>query len=91
MKGKKSFLEANCLCNPNKTLSVALKDGGWYFLIAIEKLNKNNFQMLKFRFMSFMMGKVYWEFITSDEKEPPFLKNPTQQQIQDQQNLASKC
>ncbi len=28
------------------------------------------------------MGKGYWEFITSDEKEPPLLENPTQQQIQ---------
>ncbi len=28
------------------------------------------------------MGKGYWEFIISDEKEPPLLENPTQQQIQ---------
>jgi hypothetical protein len=40
--------------------------------IAIEKLNKNNFQVWKFRIMNFLMGKVYWKFITSDEKEPPF-------------------
>ncbi len=26
--------------------------------------------------MNFFMGKDYWEFITSDEKEPPFPKNP---------------
>jgi hypothetical protein len=32
--------------------------------------------------MNFLMGKGYWEFITSDEKEPPLLENPTQQQIQ---------
>jgi hypothetical protein len=36
----------------------------------------------KFRIMNFLMGKGYWEFITSDEKEPPFLENPTQQQSQ---------
>jgi len=32
--------------------------------------------------MKFLMGKRYWEFISSDEKKPPFLENPTQQQIQ---------
>jgi hypothetical protein len=32
--------------------------------------------------MIFLMGKGYWEFITSDEKEPPLPKNPTKQQIQ---------
>jgi hypothetical protein len=31
--------------------------------------------------MNFLMGKGYWEFITSDEKEPPLLENPTKQQI----------
>jgi len=50
--------------------------------ITIEKLNKNNFQMWKFRIPNFLMGKGYWEFITSDEKEPPLPENPTQQQIQ---------
>ncbi len=50
--------------------------------IAIEKLDKNNFQVWKFRIMNFLMGKGYWEFIIGDEKEPPFPKNPTQQQIQ---------
>jgi hypothetical protein len=50
--------------------------------IAIKKLNKNNFQVWKFKIMNFLMGKGYWEFITSDEKEPPLPKNPTQQQIQ---------
>jgi hypothetical protein len=50
--------------------------------IAIEKLNKNNFQMWKFRIMNFLMGKGYWEFIIGDENEPPFPENPTQQQIQ---------
>ncbi len=44
--------------------------------IAIEKLDKNNFQMWKFRIMNFLMGKGYWEFITGDEKEPPLLENP---------------
>jgi hypothetical protein len=48
------------------------------FQIAIEKLDKNNFQVQKFRIMKFLMGKGYWDFITSDEKEPPFLENPTQ-------------
>jgi len=52
------------------------------FQIAIEKLNKNNFQVWKFKIMNFLMGKGYWEFITSDEKKPLLLKNPTQQQIQ---------
>ncbi len=32
--------------------------------IAIEKLDKNNFQVWKFRIMNFLMGKGYWEFIT---------------------------
>jgi hypothetical protein len=50
--------------------------------IAIEKLNKNNFQVWKFRIMNFFMGKGYWEFKTGDEKEPLILKNPTKQQIQ---------
>jgi hypothetical protein len=50
--------------------------------ITIEKLDKNNFQVWKFRIMNFLMGKGYCEFITDDEKEPPFPENPTQQQIQ---------
>jgi hypothetical protein len=50
--------------------------------IAIEKLDKNNFQVCKFRIMNFLMGKGYWEFIIGDENEPPLLRNPTQQQIQ---------
>ncbi len=50
--------------------------------IEIEKLDKNNFQVWKFKIMNFLMGKGYWEFITGDEKEPLILKNPTQQQIQ---------
>ncbi len=50
--------------------------------IAIEKLDKNNFQVWKFRIMNFLMGKGYWEFITGDETEPPLPENPTQQQIQ---------
>jgi hypothetical protein len=45
--------------------------------IAIKKLDKNNFQVWKFRIMNFLMGKGYWEFIISDEKEPPLPKNPT--------------
>jgi hypothetical protein len=52
------------------------------FQFAIEKLDKNNFQVWKFRIMNFLMGKGYWEFITSDEKEPLLPENPTQQQIQ---------
>ncbi len=50
--------------------------------ITIEKLDKNNFQVWKFKIMNFLMGKGYSEFITGDEKEPPLLENPTQQQIQ---------
>jgi hypothetical protein len=50
--------------------------------IAIGKLNKNKFQVWKFKIMNFLMGKGYWEFIISDEKEPPLLENPTQQHIQ---------
>jgi hypothetical protein len=38
--------------------------------IAIEKLDKNNFQVWKFRIMNFLKGKGYWEFITSDETKP---------------------
>jgi hypothetical protein len=49
--------------------------------ITIEKLDNNNFQIWKFRIMNLLMGKGYWEFIFGDEKEPPFLENPTQQQI----------
>jgi hypothetical protein len=47
--------------------------------IVIEKLNKNNFQVWKFRIMNFLMRKGYWEFIIGDEKEPPLPENPTQQ------------
>jgi hypothetical protein len=50
--------------------------------IAIEKLDKNNFQVCKFRIMNFLMGKGYWEFITSDDTELALPENPTQQQIQ---------
>jgi hypothetical protein len=52
-----------------------------FFKYAIEKLDKNNFQVWKFRIMNFLMGKGYWEFITSDENELPLPENPTQQQI----------
>ncbi len=38
--------------------------------ITIEKLDKNIFQVWKFRIMNFLMAKVYWEFITSDKKTP---------------------
>jgi hypothetical protein len=47
--------------------------------IAIGKLDKNNFQVWKFRIMNFLMGKGYWEFITGDDIKPPLLENPTQQ------------
>jgi hypothetical protein len=50
--------------------------------IVIEELNKNNFQVWKFKIMNFLMGKGYWEFITGDEKKLPLQENPTQQQIQ---------
>jgi hypothetical protein len=50
--------------------------------IAIKKLNKNNFQVWKFRIMNFLMGKGYWEFITGDDTKPPLPESPTQQQIQ---------
>jgi hypothetical protein len=50
------------------------------FQIAIEELDKNNFQVWKFRIMNILMGKGYWEFIIGDEKEPLFPENPTQQQ-----------
>jgi hypothetical protein len=50
--------------------------------IAIKKLDKNNFQVWKFRIMNFLMGKGYWEFITGDDTDAPLLENPTQQQIQ---------
>jgi hypothetical protein len=46
--------------------------------IAIEILDKNNFQVWKFRIMNFLMGRGYWEFITGDEKEHPLPKNLTQ-------------
>jgi hypothetical protein len=32
--------------------------------------------------VNFLMGKGFWEFITSDEKKTPLPKNPAQQQIQ---------
>jgi hypothetical protein len=60
------------------------------FQIAIEKLNNNNFQVWKFMIMHFLMGKGYWEFITSDEKKPPFLENPTRQQIKANRNWHEK-
>jgi hypothetical protein len=63
-------------------LSVTLRNGGGLSQIVIEKLDKNNFQVWKFRIMNFFMGKGYWEFITSDETQPLLLENPTQQQIQ---------
>jgi hypothetical protein len=47
------------------------------FQIAIEKLDKNNFQVWKFRIMNFLMRKGYWEFIIGDEKKPLFPKNLT--------------
>ncbi len=47
--------------------------------IAIEKLDKKNFQMWKFKIMSFLMGKGYWEFITIGEKELLLVENLTQQ------------
>jgi len=50
--------------------------------IAIEKSDKNNFQMWKFRIMNFLMEEGYWDFITGDETEPLFPENLTQQQIQ---------
>ncbi len=53
----KSFFETNHLWNLKKTLSVALKDGGF----VIERLDENNFQVWKFRIMNFLMGKGYWE------------------------------
>jgi len=40
--------------------------------------------------MNFLMGKGYWEFITSDETEPPLPENPTQQQIQANKILHEK-
>jgi hypothetical protein len=44
--------------------------------IVIEKLDKNNFLVWKFKIMNFLMGKGYWEFVTGDETKPPFPKNP---------------
>ncbi len=37
--------------------------------IAIEKLDKNNFQVWKFKIMNFLMGKGYWELVIGDEIE----------------------
>jgi len=50
--------------------------------ITIEKLDKNNFQVWKFRIMNFLMRKGYWELIIGDETEPPLPENPIEQQIQ---------
>jgi len=44
--------------------------------IVIEKLDKNNFQVWKFRIMNFLMGKGYWEFVTSDETNLLSQKTP---------------
>jgi hypothetical protein len=49
------------------------------FQITIEKLDKNNFQVWKFRIMNFLMGKGYWEFVIGDETKPLLPENPTQQ------------
>jgi len=62
--------------NRKKTLSVASRDGG-QSQIVIEKLDKNNFQVWKFRIMNFLTGKSYWEFITGDETKPPFPTHTT--------------
>jgi hypothetical protein len=59
--------------------------------IVIEKLDKNNFQVWKFRIMSFLMRKRCWEFIIDDEKEPPLPENPTQQQIQASKTWHEVC
>ena len=59
--------------------------------ITIEKLDKNNFQVWKFRIMNFLMGKGYWEFIIGDDNEPPLPENPTQQQIQANKNWHEKA
>jgi hypothetical protein len=45
--------------------------------IAIEKLDKNNFQVWKFRIMNFLMGKGYWEFIIGNDTKPLLPENPT--------------
>jgi len=45
--------------------------------IAIKKLNKNNFQVWKFKIMNFLMGKGYWEFVIGDEIKPPLPENLT--------------
>jgi hypothetical protein len=45
--------------------------------IAIEKLDKNNFQVQKFKIINFLMGKGYWEFITGDDIKPHFPENRT--------------
>jgi hypothetical protein len=37
--------------------------------ITIEKLNKNNFQVWKFKVMRFLMWKGYWDFVIDDEKD----------------------
>jgi hypothetical protein len=44
--------------------------------ITIKKLNKNNFQMWKFKIMNFLMRKGYWEFIIGDEKKTSSPKKP---------------
>jgi hypothetical protein len=52
------------------------------FQITIEKLDKNNFQVWKFKSMNSLMGKGYWKFIISDEKKPILPENFTEEQIQ---------
>jgi hypothetical protein len=46
------------------------------FQITIEKLDKNKFQVWKFKIMNFLMGKGYWEFITSAKKITSFPRKP---------------
>ena len=51
--------------------------------IVSEKLDKNNFHAWKFRMISFLMGKGYWEYIEGDQEDAPELpeENPTTAQV----------
>jgi hypothetical protein len=53
-----------------------------FFKLQLRNWSRTISKCGKFRIMNFLMGKGYWEFITGDDTEPLFPKNPTQQQIQ---------
>jgi hypothetical protein len=40
-----------------------------------KEIEKNNFQVWKFKMMNFLMGKEYFEFIIGEKQKPTLKKN----------------